>query len=227
MAFPTIESTSIGTTSNGTSHVLTMPAGIQAGELLILCFATDGDNTITNWDGFIELDSYSYGTVNFFAVGYKIAIGSDTCTIQTSVGEPSSYCLYRISGHECDTIPPEITTRATGSSANPDPPSLDVSWIQDDTLWIACSGCDRRAFTGYPTNYNLSQIAANGGAAGDCGAAAAGRNVNGDNQKPATFTIASADTWIAHTVGVPPDGATLPAGGYSVGIDRGINRGIL
>lgn len=227
MTFPTIESTS-SDTGSGTSVALTMPSSIQAGELLILTFATDGDNTITNWDGFTELDSYSYGSVNFLAVGYKIATGSDTCTIELSVNEPSSYCLYRISGHECDTIPPEITTRATGSSNTPDPPVLTPNgWVQDDTLWIACSGCDRRAYTDYPVLMILDNITANGGGSGDCGAAMAGQNLNQTQKNPGTFTIASGDTWIAHTVAVPPDGATPPAGGYAVGLDRGINRGIL
>lgn len=59
MAFPQVANSNVGTTAADTTHVITLPANIVAGNLLMVFFATDGDNTITNWGGFTELFSLS------------------------------------------------------------------------------------------------------------------------------------------------------------------------
>ena len=56
MAFPVVAATSNSANSGGgTSHAVSLPAGIEAGNLLLVFFATDGDNTISNWGGFTEI----------------------------------------------------------------------------------------------------------------------------------------------------------------------------
>ena len=227
MTFSTIASTSQNTTAAGTSHVITMPSGIQAGDLLLVFFATDGDNTITDWGGFTELDQQKDTKDIFGAVGYKIAVGSDTLTITTSVSEPGSHICYRITGHECDMLPPEICTYIYGTTDAPDSGSLTPSWTQDDTLWISMEANDSNSVvSAYPTNYTQSQVNQTGGNT-ECGVGVAGRNLNATSDNPGAFTLDDAEQWFAWTLAIPPDGATVPAGGYSVGIDRGINRGIL
>jgi hypothetical protein len=77
MAFPQIVTadTATGTTAAGATHAITMPANISAGDLLMIFFSTDGDNTVTDWDGFTELFSVSNGTAACLHIGYKIAVG--------------------------------------------------------------------------------------------------------------------------------------------------------
>ena len=50
MAFPQVGNTSQNSTAAAATHAITMPANIVAGNLLLLFFATDGDNTVTDWD---------------------------------------------------------------------------------------------------------------------------------------------------------------------------------
>lgn len=227
MAFPIIQSTNVTDNGANTSHPINMPAGISVGDLLIVFFATDGDNTITNWGGFSELDQQDDGKDIFGAIGYKIAVGSDTLTITTSVLEPSSAIMYRIDGWESSFIP-EISIYATSTTIYPNSLILTPSWVQDDTLWITtCMYDSNSIITAYPTNYSLSQLNEKGGAAQDCGVGVAGYNLNASSQNPDSFTLDDAEQWVAWTIAIAPSGATAPAGGYSVGIDRGINRGIL
>ena len=147
MTFPTIQSTNVTDNGASTSHAMNMPAGISAGDLLLVFFGTDGDNTITDWGGFTELDQQKDAKDIFGAVGYKIAVGSDSLTITTSVSEPSSAIMYRIDGWESD-FAPEISTFAYGNADIPDPAIVTPSWDQDDTLWVAVcmndSTCQRR-----------------------------------------------------------------------------------
>ena len=226
MAFPTIQATSQGATAEGTSHVINMPAGIQVGDLLLVFFGTDGDNTITNWGGFTELDQQWDTRDIFGAVAFKVAVGSDTLTITTSVGEPGSHIVYRIDGWESDFIP-EISTFTYGNANIPDPAIVTPSWIQDDTLWIAvCMNDNDSVVSAYPTNYSLSQLNQVGIKAG-CGIGICGRNLNASSENPGVFTLDDPEQWFAWTIAVAPSGASAPTGGYTVGLNRGINRGIL
>jgi len=235
MTFPTITYTSTSTSSAGTSHIVIMPSPdkIDAGDLILIFFATDGDNTITDWGGCTNLGQESNGTTAFGAVGYKIAVGNEdvigSITITTSVSEPSSHCVYIIQGHECDTLPPEISTVVEGASLYPDSTSITPSWSQDDTLFISAEMNDSLDLVSvYPTNYTLSQLNANGGGNQDCGVAVCGRNYNNPSDDPPVYTLAGSEQWVAWTVAVPPDGAAAAAEFYTgKGIDRGINRGIL
>jgi hypothetical protein len=81
MAFPVVADTN---TSRTDSATVSLPPSISVGNLLLVFFATDGDNTITNWGGFTGIFSLSEGTAASLHVGYKIAVGSDTLTITTS-----------------------------------------------------------------------------------------------------------------------------------------------
>ncbi|GAF88570.1 unnamed protein product, partial [marine sediment metagenome] len=64
MAFPVIQTadTSQASTAAGATHAITLPDNIIAGQLLLIFFATDGDNTVTDWDGFNEIYSGSNGS---------------------------------------------------------------------------------------------------------------------------------------------------------------------
>jgi hypothetical protein len=125
MAFPSIDNTNTSTSAAGTSHTVSLPANISSGDLLLVFFATDGDNTVTDWDGFTELVSESNGTAAFFAIAYKYATGSEgaSITVTTSVSEPGSHASYRITGHDSGQIP-EASTVVEASSDVPDPGSL-------------------------------------------------------------------------------------------------------
>jgi hypothetical protein len=208
MAYPTIESVGQNSTSAGTSHAITLPSGVQTGDLLILVFATDGDNTITNWDTFTGLDSESNGTASFGAIGYRIATGSDACTIETSVSEPGSHVVYRISGHDSGQAP-EASTVAEDTTALPDPTGVTPTGGAKDYLWIhACTWDRNRTVSAWNANFTLSRTYESGGGAGDCSVGISGRNENTTTKDPTYITISASDQWIAWTVAVHPVSAT-------------------
>ena len=208
MTFPTIQTTNSTDTAANTTHVMNMPSGIVAGDLLLVFFATDGDNTITNWGGFSELDQQWDTRDIFGAVGYKIAAGSDTLTITTSVSEPSSAIIYRIDGWH-GTTQPEISTFAYGTNDSPNATIVTPSWSQGDTLWITvCANDGNKTVTGYPTNYTIEPLNQNGGGNGDCGIAAVGYNLNTTAGDPDVFTLSGNEQWFAWTIAVAPAGTT-------------------
>ncbi len=216
MTFPTIETTNSGTTAGSSTHAINMPAGIEAGDLLIVFFGTDSSNTITNWGGFTELGQESNGSANFFAVGYKVAVGSDTLTLTVSdTNEPGAHAIYRISGWDSGQIP-ELSTVAEGSDAYPNPTVLDPTGAAKDFLWILAAGWDRdRSVSAWNANFALNRLnESSGGSGGTCIGVSA-RKENVATKDPGSMTISSADTWIAWTVAVHPIVATYKLDGIT------------
>ena len=209
MAFPVVQSTSQNSLAGGSTHVISMPSGIQVGDLLLVFFGTDGDNTIIDSQTFTVLDQQSYGTTNFGAILYKIATGGDTLTITVSVtNEPSSHIVYRIDGWDSSELP-ELSTVAQGATANPNSTIVTPSWSQGDTLYIAVEINDRnRTVSLYPANYTGSQLGETGGGSGDCNVGVATRNYNNPSDDPDQWTLSATDQWNAWTIAVAPVGET-------------------
>ncbi|PZM90183.1 MAG: hypothetical protein DIU79_14460, partial [Actinobacteria bacterium] len=78
-------------TSDTTSHPITLPSGIQAGDLLIVVFSVDGNPTVTAPADWYKLGQASNGTAVTGAVFWKFAEGGDTLTLTTSSAEQSSH----------------------------------------------------------------------------------------------------------------------------------------
>ena len=210
MAFPVVQSTSQNSLSGGSTHVISMPSGIQVGDLLLVFFGTDGDNTIIDSQTFTVLDQQSNNTAAFGAVLYKIATGGDTLTITVSVtNEPSSHIVYRIDGWDSSELP-ELSTVAQGASELPNSTIVTPSWSQGDTLYIAVEINDRnRTVSLYPANYTGSQLEETGGGSGDCHIGVATRNYNNPSDDPDQWTLSATDQWNAWTIAVAPVGENI------------------
>jgi len=202
MTFPTIETTSQNSTAASTSHAITLPSGISTGDLLLLFFATDGDNTITNWDSFTQLGQADDGKDIFFSIGYRIATGSDACTLTTSVSEPGSHVVYRISGHDSGQAP-ELSTVVIGDSDVPDPSTCTPTGGAKDYLWVLAAGWDTQdTVSAWNANFTLSRVSQIGGGVQDCSVGVSGRNENVASKNPGSMTLSGGDEWIAWTVAV-------------------------
>lgn len=200
MAFPVVESRSSGATSttNTTTHSITLPSGIQAGELLLVVFSVDGNPTCTPSAGWSRLTPAANGSTVQGCILWKVAEGGDTLTITTSASEQSSHVSFRISGAAFIT-----GAGANGSSTNSNPPSVSINAGADDFLWIATrSGDSTVVATVAPSSYSDLQTQA---AAGTGGASTntAERNLNAASEDPGTFTSAS-EQWASFTIAVHP-----------------------
>lgn len=232
MAFPSVAAVNASTTdTDSTSHVVSLPASISSGDLLICFLAGDGSGSWaldvpTGWNQAYS-DENNSGGCNL-SVRWKIADGTEgsTVTFTSTASEKASHRSFRITGHHA-TTPFEAAgggiAGSQGSSANPDSPSLTPSWGAKDTLWISVYGVDdARSATAYPTDYADNQFTqVSGGSSGRCGLGLATRNVNATSQDPAAFTIDTSDVWLAATIGIQPAAAAAAedpypyiAGGY-------------
>ena len=127
MAFPQVEATNNSAESSGTtSHTVSLPAGIQAGETLLVFFSVDGNSPATFPEGWTEIIDLTNAS-NTLSVAWRKADGGEgaSITVTTPGGRESVHISYRISGAtDPTTTPPEASTGDTGDDTNPDPDSL-------------------------------------------------------------------------------------------------------
>ena len=209
--FPSVlaTNTSLEDTGNPTNHTVSLPAGISAGNLLIVVFSCDGAESVGWPAGWTEIFEVSNSIFNTLAVAYRQADGLEGATIivTTGTGERSAHVSYLIKDHEDPaTRAPEISTGATGASINPDPDSLTPTGGAKNYLWLALHGHDvDHATTAIPSSYS-NQVSDEGGGSTGTGVGCAERQLNASVENPGTFTITS-DQWVAATLVVHP----LPA----------------
>jgi CheY-like chemotaxis protein len=206
--FPAVQATNTsGETTDTTSHTVSMPANINAGDLLIVFFSCDGVETVT-WptgDGWASI--FHDTNLMTLDIGYKIADGTEgaTITVTTGTTEQSAHISYRITGHDKSQAP-EVSTGATGNSTAPNPDSLTPTGGAKDYLWIAVEGNNNAsAASAYPSNYTNGQTNAVGDSGG-ANVAVARRELNASSEDPGTFTTPS-ERWVACTVAVQPQSA--------------------
>lgn len=205
MAFPVVAARATGrtTTTNTSSHAITLPSGITAGDLLVVVFACDGDPTISvdtgaSGGGWNALTQGANGSTVSSNVFWKIAAGGDALTLTTSAAEQSSHASFRITGGYSVS-----GTSANGSSTNSNPPSHSGPDGAQDYLWIATRAGDSTVVaTAAPSSYTDLQTLA---AAGTGGASVntAERSLNASSTDPGTFTSGS-EQWVAFTLAVSP-----------------------
>jgi hypothetical protein len=204
--------TAVATAS--TSHVVNLPGG-TTGNLFLAVMSkgsagtTPSVNTLTGWNELLD-----EAIVLGLYIAWRSVDGTEgaTTTFTLSSATRGAWIVYEISGmDDPNTQPPEIGTTATGSSVNPDPPSVSVTGGSKDILTIAMFG---RA--GEEADDDTWTSAAPSGFTGllqkACGVA--GSNLAGmvataelasttDTSDPDTFTCVTG-AWRAQTIVVHP-----------------------
>lgn len=213
MAFPNKAGTATSKeTGNQTSHTVTLPTPVGAGDLVVVKVALDSfdeANSFTWPAPWVEIFDVEHPGGNIVSVtaGYLIAAGSETTVIVTSThSDHSTHIAYRFDDWH-GTTPPEGAT-ATGSSQTPDPPSLNpTGWDIEDTFWIAGIAVDRptdsHPTTADPTNY-VNPVDSVDDVSSGVFCRTAERELNAASEDPATYTLTASEDWIAWTIGVPP-----------------------
>lgn len=202
MAFPTVAARAASQTSaNVSNHTVSLPTGIQAGDLLLACLGFDnsGATPITWPSGWTKIVDLTSGNTTF-SVAWRKATGSEgtSISVTSSVACRSGHSVLRITGARDPTIQaPQIAT-ATGSSATPDPPLLTPTGGTKDYLWIAAAEA-RNNITAGPANYsNLN------GGFDTVACKTAERSLTTSSEDPGTFTAATSVAWAAATIAVYP-----------------------
>lgn len=190
-------------------HNATLPAGIAAGNLLVLvCSAYDQD--ITTPSGWNLLTNTTTAGGLRTATMWKTATGSEgsfvtiTCAAATRLMVRS----FRITGHRATGTPIEASTPSSANTASPDPSSLTPSWGSDNNLWIvgmmARSGGSTTLVSAYPTSYTDNQAETTSNNSLGTTAAVATKSGILSSDDPSAFTLAGARESVAVTLAVRP-----------------------
>lgn len=208
MAFPQVAGTNTSSHGSGvTSHTVSLPASIGAGDLLLI-FANFNGSTVavsvpTGWTEIYDSQSGSGSAWGWKA--YRIADGGEgtSVSVTTDVSVTSAHQTFRITGHGGNA--PELSS-AGGTSSNPDPPSLTPSWGSADTLWFAVYSHDSTtSISAYPTNYTNGNHTATAS-----GVASARRELAATSEDPGTFTVTTLRDADVITLAVEPAAAGGP-----------------
>lgn len=162
--YPNVEGTaSSEETTAVSSHDVSLPGSIQAGELLIALVILDADVTVTDWDGFTELECwrYEYGTVTM-GLAYKKAVGTEgaTITVTTSGTSHSTHISARVSGMKDPAIrPPETNVIRGMQSGTQAYVNVHNQKSVRQYLWMNLVGyTDDSTITAYPDGYTDNQV---------------------------------------------------------------------
>lgn len=191
--YPQVVATTQGTSATGTSHTLTLPNGNANDLIIVWVGGSNATSTVTWGSGWTELFDATAG-VAFISAGYLIDDNSTdgTLTVTTSATTPLHYICYRITDY---SGVPEAGVAASGTSANPNPPSLTASWGSAANLWIVG---EVAPFTvsSYPANYTDGIFQAQLGTAQ--------RERTTATEDPSAYTLANSQYWFANTIVIAP-----------------------
>lgn len=200
MSLPVVEGRSSGITNvNQTTHPITMPEGIVAGELLLIVFSADANPTCTASAGWTKLAQHSHSIYVTGAIFYKIAEGGDTCTIYTTDAQNCTHIVFRISGAGTPTGTPYDTMKQ-----NADPPLHDTG-IEDEYLWIATFSADAD-FVASAAPANYSNLLTKEAPAYGASSSTAERLLSAASEDPGAFTSGSTG-YVCWTLAIPPGAA--------------------
>lgn len=212
MTFPSVASeASSQQDTDTTTHTVTMPSGVAAGNLLVAAVAFDARPSVsggTMFDNWVQLVNTAHsGDLCALRVYYKTADGTEGAsqTLTTGTAECSSHHVWRITG-QASTVPEAaIFQGTTGTSL--DPPSLNpTGWDVDDTLWLALSSSDDGAITvtGFPTSYTgTGQVNADSSADGVTLGYARRDNATA-SEDPSAFTVSATTAFCTATIAIRP-----------------------
>jgi hypothetical protein len=217
-AAPVVEATATSSTDTaGTSHTVTLPAGIQSTDLVLICMNIGSTaatmNTLTDWAE--VLDENAVGGLKIFYYTGAGVPGNPTFTSSASTRDAS--ISYRISGAD-KAIVPQIGTTSSAVGTTPDPPSVFPSGGTKNYLFVAFAGAqgewdipvDGNWATAAPTGYTpttpLQKTCGRlGTSLGGLICAASAQLERGGGENPATFTVNTGTTWRAQTICIHPD----------------------
>lgn len=214
MAFPAVQGRNeSATTTASATAVVSLPASISEGDLLVVFIASPDPATFsgTGWTRVfpgLAQDELIYCL-------YKIADGTEGSTASFASDTVARYAhlSYRITGHDTTTPVVSGLTDDTGTGTTPDPPSLTPGGGAKDRLWIAAfqqegeEADDDTWCNSAPSGYgNLVQKTCGtaGGATSNCSIAAADKQANASSDDPGTFSVDQSKAWSAITISVEP-----------------------
>jgi len=211
VAFPSVVGTPAGTAdTSSTSYTVALPAGIVAGELLVIFMAFDGVGTVTQSSGstFTRIDTAVNGTACQEEIWVRLATGGESSPVFSNTNSQDVACVaIRVQNHGVTDVTTDITkgTAATGADAAPDPPNCNPGTVQD-FLWLECFAADDDDDT-VPfesANYTAVLQQQSASSTSSCLVAVASRQLNASSENPGVMAMAAVEEWVAQTIAIKP-----------------------
>lgn len=223
MAFPQTSAPAESSFSSAsTTHNVSMPATVNAGDLLLVNMCLEASSSAPNvttpsgWTQLWHTSSVGTSVITRYAGYAKAADGGEgggTVNFATNVACTAAAQCYRVTNWYGSLAGVETGTLDSGGGTTPDPPSLTASWGSEDNLWFALSGAadDDQNYTSAPANYTgLVSTLGGGGTNASCEVGSARRELASATENPGTFTLQSTESWATQTIVVRPAAASLP-----------------
>lgn len=211
MTAPNVRSVSSGTQSSDANEwVLTYPATISAGDLLLIELAADGQrNPGAAGAGFTTLATQKSGTAVTLWTATKVAAGTESGNFSMFLDAGNEQGNWKVTAYKdwFGTVAGGVEvvgTAATGTSTGPDSPDFTPSWDAStiDTTWISLHARDQNStVTTYPSSYTLYQLGTAGGSAG-AGIGTAARELLAASENPGAWLNSASSAWVATTIAI-------------------------
>ena len=199
-SYPVVESHATSYIKEKRNHRVSLPSGIEEGDLLIVLFYCEKEGNPQNFviNGWTRAGYNQYSSHNC-AIFYKTAVGNEGNQVivdtNNNKNKDSSHISLRISNWSNSAL----SGGNNGANQNPDPPNLEHGWGIYKTLYIAVAGGDgNRTVASYPSGY--SEIIQE--SVGKCWVACAEKEEESAGDNPLTFNISSGGGWTAWTMAV-------------------------
>lgn len=146
---PIVESTVNTTASSSTTHALSIPSGVVAGEIVVFFIRASIGVTANSVTNSYTIALNSGGNI----VLWKLANGTDTTTLTLSGSSDIAYVGYRVSNIYGSLSITNIITR-TDATSNNDPSALEPTFGIRNYLWLyGYFWNNTGTVTDNPTNY--------------------------------------------------------------------------
>lgn len=214
MAVSVVSTAETAVSTAGTSHLLTMPASIAAGDLVLVTMDIGSTSaTVNALAGWTEI--LDEASANGLKIMWYTGAGVPSApTFVTSASTRSATIVWRITGAD-KSITPQIGTTSTGTSLNPAPPASASISVTKGYLFVTFVGMageeadDDTWGNTPPTNYLPSPPLQK--ACGTVGTNLGGLIVaasrvltTGSTETPGTFNVDVSAAYRAQTVTVHP-----------------------
>lgn len=197
---PTVVASATNSNASSTaSHIINLPTGIIAGDLLVAVLGNNGDRTHTWPSGWVELGDTLNGTISSATIGYRIANGTEGSTI-TVTASTSSVSVAICAAIRNRIGAPTTSTVATGTSTAPNSGSVAIR----NGLFLSTFGGRQTAnILGYSVPSGYTVIAATQqNSAGGAVAGMAHITKSIASEDPPAWSVSASCNWVAWTIAI-------------------------
>jgi hypothetical protein len=156
MTFPTPRTPEYSATTSGSSRVVDLPAGIVAGDLMVVVIAGPSGEVVTPPSGWALLAGGWGNGTDGDGIYWKIAVGGETSATWTI---SSSATSRHVGMAFQNALSAEYTFLNQDGGSTPNCPSITASWGLADNMFVALNYWSDASDTptSYPASYSLIQ----------------------------------------------------------------------